>query len=266
MVERVQKILSQWGIASRRQAEQMILGGRVRLNGEIAHLGQKADPRCDRLEVDGAVIRDSHRPPLRYLLLHKPIGYVSTCRDPWNRPTVLDLLPLAWQQGLGLHPVGRLDFDSTGALLLTNDGELTFQLTHPRHQISKTYHVWVTGRPTAAVLSQWRAGILLDNRQTLPARVKILEQAYDQCWLEVILQEGRNRQIRRVAEQLGHPVQALHRVAIGNVWLHPTGAKPLPSGAHRPLTDSEVSFLKAHRSIPSEEIPVEIPVPEECRP
>jgi 23S rRNA pseudouridine2605 synthase len=262
MVERVQKILSQWGIASRRQAEQMILSGRVRLNGEIVSLGQKADPACDRLEVDGAILRDRHRPQPLYLLLHKPVGYVSTCRDPGSRPTVLDLLPTAWQQGLGIHPVGRLDFDSTGALLLTNDGALTFQLTHPRHHIPKTYHVWVAGYPTAAILNQWRAGILLDNRQTLPARVKILEQAHNQSLLEVILQEGRNRQIRRVAEQLGHPVQALHRVAIGNVCLHPTGAKPLPSGAYRPLTESEVRFLKAHRSIS----PEEIPVPEECRP
>jgi 23S rRNA pseudouridine2605 synthase len=263
MAERVQKILSQWGIASRRQAEEMILGGRVRLNGAIAYLGQKADPATDCLEVDGAIVQARQRPTPLYLLLHKPLRYVSTCQDPQNRPTVLDLLPWELRQGRGLHPVGRLDFDSTGALLLTNDGDLTFQLTHPRHQIPKTYQVRVVGRPTPATLTQWQQGILLDDRQTLPARVKILK-CYDleQTLLEVVLQEGRNRQIRRVAEQLGHPVQDLHRVAIGAIALAPLGTLPLPCGAYRTLTDSEVSFLKAHLPLPSERVPVR----EECQP
>jgi pseudouridine synthase len=263
MAERVQKILSQWGIASRRQAEQMIVGGRVRLNGEIAHLGQKADPALDCLEVDGAIVYPDHRPRQFYLLLHKPVGYVSTCDDPQNRKTVLDLLPPAWRQGKGIHPVGRLDFDSSGALLLTNDGDLTFQLTHPRHAIAKTYHVTVDGRPTPAVLDQWRQGILLDDRQTLPARVKILlGSAADQTTLEVVLREGRNRQIRRVAEQLGHPVRDLHRVQIGPISLNLAGTPSLPSGAYRLLTDLEVSLLKAHLPLPSERVPV----PEECYP
>lgn len=267
MAERVQKILSQWGIASRRQAEQMIVGGRVRLNGEIAHLGQKADPSLDCLEVDGAIVRPSHRPQHLYLLLHKPVGYVSTCQDPQSRRTVLDLLPPAWRQGQGIHPVGRLDFDSSGALLLTNDGDLTFQLTHPRHHISKTYHVTVDGRPTGAVLDQWREGILLGDRQTLPARVKILvgaavDQAVDQTTLEVVLREGRNRQIRRVAEQLGHPVRDLHRVQVGSISLNPAGTPPLSPGMYRLLTDLEVCSLKAHLPLPSERVPV----PEECYP
>jgi 23S rRNA pseudouridine2605 synthase len=263
MAERVQKILSQWGIASRRQAEDMIAGGRVRLNGAIAQLGQKADPALDCLEVDGAIVRPSHRPQHFYLLLHKPVGYVSTCQDPQNRRTVLDLLPSAWRQGQGIHPVGRLDFDSSGALLLTNDGDLTFQLTHPRHHISKIYHVTVDGRPTRAVLDQWRQGILLDERQTLPARVKILlGAAAHQTTLEVVLREGRNRQIRRVAEQLGHPVRELHRVQIGPIALNLAGTLPLPPGAYRLLTDLEVSSLKAHLPLPSEKVPV----PEECYP
>jgi 16S rRNA U516 pseudouridylate synthase RsuA-like enzyme len=169
MPERVQKLLSQWGIASRRQAEQMILAGRVRLNGELVQLGQKVQPEIDRVEVDGRVIEPVTRPDRLYLLLNKPAGVVSTCDDPQRRTTVLDLLPPAFQQGQGLHPVGRLDVESTGALLLTNDGELTFQLTHPRYHVPKTYQVWVEGRVTPAELQRWRQGILLDGRKTLPA-------------------------------------------------------------------------------------------------
>ncbi len=279
MVERVQKILSQWGIASRRQAEAMIQDGRVRLNGAIAHLGQKADPTLDCLEVDGLVVNPTHRPDPLYLLMNKPIGYVSTCDDPWNRHTVLDLLPSSLRQGQGIHPVGRLDFDSTGALLLTNDGDLTFQLTHPRHAIAKTYHVWVSGYPAPATLEQWRRGVLLsdrpshgpedrrpdrrEDRQTLPARVKILKRDGDEATLlEVVLREGRNRQIRRVAEQLGHPVLGLHRVAIGSICLHADEDQPLASGAYRTLTAAEVHFLKVHLAVPSEQVSVS----EECRP
>ena len=125
MLERVQKILSQWGVASRRRAEDMILARRVKLNGKIVTLGDKADPSCDRLEVDGKLIQPNKRPKLIYILLNKPVGVVSTCDDPQNRSIVLDLLPKKLTQGTGIHPVGRLDFNSSGALLLTNDGDLT---------------------------------------------------------------------------------------------------------------------------------------------
>jgi 23S rRNA pseudouridine2605 synthase len=239
MSERLQKILSQWGIASRRQAEQLLLEGRVRLNGKVGQLGQKADPDLDCIEVDGQRIYPVQRPALQYLLLHKPVGVVSTCQDPWNRPTVLDLLPVHLQTGRGIHPIGRLDTDSTGALLLTNDGALTFGLTHPRHQIAKTYQVWVEGHPPEAVLKQWRHGIVLSGRSTLPARVRRLAQQPTQTLLEVILSEGRNRQIRRIAEQLGHPVKRLHRSAIGPIQL-----SNLTPGAYRPLQASEVQALQ----------------------
>ncbi len=240
MDERLQKILSQWGIASRRQAEQMILAGRVRLNGTVVGLGQKADPDKDRIEVDGKLINQSNRPHLIYLLLHKPAGVVSTCKDPQQRTTVLDLLPSNFSQGEGLHPVGRLDAESTGALLLTNDGDLTFYLTHPRHQIPKTYQVWIKGNPPELILAQWRQGIVLSGRKTLPAKVKVLKWHPDcQTLLEVVLQEGRNRQIRRVAEQLGYPVLTLHRTAIGPIPL-----ADLPSGHYRFLKPSEISFLR----------------------
>jgi 23S rRNA pseudouridine2605 synthase len=191
-------------------------------------------------------------------LLNKPAGFVSTCHDPRDRRTILDLLPPELRHGYGIHPVGRLDTDSTGALLLTNDGDLTFVLTHPRHEISKTYRVWVEGDPSAATLRQWRQGVMLSGRRTLPARVCRLRTSADQrTELEIILWEGRNRQIRRVAEQLGHPVIQLHRTAIGSIQLQTVGASTLPSGAYRSLEDGEISFLKAQVDLLSERVSVE---------
>lgn len=244
MAERLQKILSQWGIASRRQAEEMILAGRVRLNGEVSELGQRADPDRDRIEVDGYPVQPRDRPSLCYLLLHKPLGVVSTCHDPQGRKTVLDLLPPEWQGDLGLHPVGRLDVQSTGALLLTNDGELTFALTHPSHEIAKTYRVWVRGQPSATSLQQWRGGVFLDGRRTLPAAVQVIHRDPDKTELKIQLREGRNRQIRRVAEQLGHPVLRLHRVAIGAIALG-----DLPVGGVRSLTPAEIALLGGKKEV-----------------
>jgi 23S rRNA pseudouridine2605 synthase len=238
MTERLQKILSQWGIASRRQAEQMILAGRVRLNGAVAELGQKADPQQDQIEVDGQPVQPQNRPDRVYLLLHKPKAVVTTCRDPQQRRTALDLLPQSLRHGL--HPVGRLDAASTGALLLTNDGAVTACLTHPRHSVAKTYRVWVEGQPSTAALQQWRQGLLLDNRLTRPAEVRLLEVQPERTCLEVVLREGRNRQIRRVAAQLGHPVQQLHRLAIGPIQLG-----ELAIGQYRLLNLSEIDFLQA---------------------
>lgn len=243
MQERVQKILSQWGIASRRQAEKMILARRVRLNGEVVHLGQKVDPNLDQLEVDGKVIQPSHRPQLIYLLLNKPVGVVSTCRDPHRRQTVLDLLSPQLRRGQGIHPVGRLDADSTGALLLTNDGELTLRLTHPRYHLPKTYEVWVEGEPTQATLEAWRWGVELDQRMTLPAQVMLRQSSPKKALLEITLTEGRNRQIRRIADQLGHPVIHLHRKTIGSIILDFPQGEPLPQGQYRFLEDFEKQSL-----------------------
>lgn len=246
MSERVQKVLSQWGIASRRKAEQMILQGRVSVNSQLAQLGQKVDPDIDQIRVDGTLILPKHQPKPVYVLMNKPLGVVCTCDDPQHRKTVLDLLPEDLRQGLGLHPVGRLDVDSTGALLLTNDGDLTFHLTHPRYHIPKTYRVWVQGYPSAATLAQWRQGVWLDGKRTLPARVvPVQKHANHKTLLEIVLQEGRNRQIRRVAEQLGHPVLQLHRVAIGSIWLQSQDTPALASGAYRMLTEAEVYLLRS---------------------
>lgn len=244
MEERIQKILSEWGIASRRGAEAMILAGRVYCNGTVVQLGQKADPETDAIEVDGKLIQPSDRPKLVYLLLHKPAGVVSTCYDPQGRITAMDLLSSELQNGQGIHPVGRLDVDSTGALLLTNDGKLTLSLTHPRHSIPKTYHVWVQNQPPESLLEQWRRGVILEGRKTRPAQVRVISRRTDQTCLEIILKEGRNRQIRRIAQQLGYPVIQLHRTAIGLIRLHPPGSTLLPKGHYRHLRDFELRFLQ----------------------
>lgn len=244
MEARLQKVLSQWGIASRREAEEMIRRSRVHINGELAELGQKVDPERDIITVDGKSVSGQAHPHLTYLLLNKPTGVVSTCYDPQGRTTVLDLLPKKYRNGLGLHPVGRLDADSTGALILTNDGDLTYRLTHPSHNVPKTYQVLVKGHPPEAVLNMWRLGVLLDGRKTRPAKVSLLESLVDKSRLEIVLQEGRNRQIRRIAEQLGYPVVKLHRSAIGSIQLQNSKQPLLRQGNYRLLRDEEVRSLQ----------------------
>ncbi|AFY50352.1 pseudouridine synthase family protein [Nostoc sp. PCC 7524] len=244
MEARLQKVLSEFGIASRREAEEMIRRSRVRINGVVAQLGQKVDPQKDKITVDGQLVSARDRPTLVYVLLNKPLGVVSTCDDPQGRKTVLDLLPPDLRQGYGIHPVGRLDVNSTGALILTNDGELTFRLTHPRHSIPKTYQVLVKGHPPKAVLEEWRQGVLLDGRKTRPAQVSLLESLAENTRLEIILQEGKNRQIRRVAEQLGYPVIKLHRSAIGSIELQKSQKPCLREGKYRFLQDDEIRCLQ----------------------
>jgi 23S rRNA pseudouridine2605 synthase len=243
MEVRVQKIIAQLGIASRREAEEMIRQFRVKINGTLAQLGQKIDPEKDLITIDDQTLTRNFRPNLIYLLLYKPAGFVCTCHDPQKRPTVLQLLPPELRSGLGIHPVGRLDIDSTGALLLTNDGDLTFGLTHPSHSITKTYDVLVKGHPPEAVLQNWREGIVLAGKNTRPAQVRLLERLPQQSRLEVILQEGRKRQIRLSAEQLGYPVIKLHRTAIGSIQLQSSIAT-LQAGEYRYLTNNEINFLE----------------------
>lgn len=248
MEERVQKILSQWGITSRRKAEKLILAGRVKLNGHQVQLGNKADPKYDRLEVDGQLIQPVQRPNFLYILLNKPQGTISTCDDPQHRPTVLDLLPKKLCQGTGIYPVGRLDFNSTGALLLTNDGELTLNLTHPRYHLPKTYDVVISGKISEICLQQWREGVMLMGKKTLPAQVKVIHRcSHQRTHLRVVITEGRNRQIRRIVQQMGCSVLRLHRSAIGSITVDPDSLHEsgLPSGHYRLLTTSEIDFLKS---------------------
>ncbi|MDJ0694680.1 pseudouridine synthase [Mastigocoleus sp. MO_188.B34] len=240
---KIQKIISQWGIASRRKAEEMIRHSRVKVNNELAHIGQKIDPQIDIIEIDNNPVLPKNNPEKVYLLLHKPKGVVTTCDDPQGRQTVLDLLPQELRKGKGIHPVGRLDADSTGALLLTNDGELTFRLTHPRHSVPKTYRVVVKGFPPEEVLEEWRQGVLLDGRRTRPAKVRLLRKLAATSELEIILKEGRKRQIRLIAKQMGYPVIKLHRTAIGQIKLNTSKKESLSPGKYRYLKDFEVNFL-----------------------
>ncbi|BAZ46389.1 pseudouridine synthase [Chondrocystis sp. NIES-4102] len=244
MTQRVQKVLSQWGIASRRKAETMILAGRIKINGQTAKLGDKVDLSTDVLCVDDQVIGNKQRPQLLYILLNKPPGVVSTCADPQNRSTVIDLLPANLSQGTGIHPVGRLDFASSGALILTNDGDLTLGLTHPRYHLPKTYLVDLDRPLTQADLKLWSLGVKLDGRKTLPAKIKLIKSDQYKTRIEIILTEGRNRQIRRVAEQLGYQVLRLHRLAIGSITLKTCDHLELSSGQYRPLETKEINLLK----------------------
>ena len=244
MSERVQKVLSQWGIASRRKAEKMILAGRIKINGRIAGLGDKVDLAVDTLHVDEKLVKISDRPQFIYLLLNKPSGVMSTCFDPQARPTVIDLLSSDLKQNTGIHPVGRLDFASSGALILTNDGKLTLKLTHPRYHLPKTYRVELDRVPSFQDLAVWRKGIMLDGQKTLPAKVKQLTTDKSGKTIKIVLTEGRNRQIRRVAAKLGYRVRTLHRTAIGSITLNTHGQALLPEGQYRHLQTAEIDFLQ----------------------
>jgi 23S rRNA pseudouridine2605 synthase len=236
-VERLQKILSQAGIASRRASEQLMLEGRVSVNGAtIRELGTKADPASDDIRVDGRRIKivEQHR----YILLNKPRGYVTTRSDPQRRPTVIDLLRGVREY---VYPVGRLDFESEGLLLLTNDGDLAARLTHPRHGIARVYDARVLGQPDAHDLQRLSRGIVIDGRRTAAADVKLVpvRRGSDTSTLVITIHEGRNRQVRRMCEAIGHPVDHLRRVAIGP--LRDTKLKP---GQWRELDASEVRRLQ----------------------
>ncbi|HKT78787.1 MAG TPA: pseudouridine synthase [Vicinamibacterales bacterium] len=233
-MERLQKILSQAGIASRRASEQLMLQGRVTVNGAaVRELGSKADPEHDDIRVDGRRVKPA--PRHRYILLNKPRGYVTTRSDPQKRPTVIDLLTSARgiDRGEYVYPVGRLDFDSEGLLLLTNDGALAAQLTHPRHEVERVYEVRVLGDPDDHDLQRLQRGIMIDGRRTAPAGVQSKRGV-----LTITVCEGRNRQIRKMCEAIGHPVTHLKRIAIG-----PIRDASLKAGRWRDLTEDEVSQL-----------------------
>jgi 23S rRNA pseudouridine2605 synthase len=235
-VIRLQKILSQAGVASRRAAEKLMIEGRVSVNGRtVLELGTKADPAHDDIRVDGRRIKPE-RP--RYILLNKPRGYVTTRKDEKRRKTVLDLLAGVREY---VYPVGRLDYDTEGLLLLTNDGELAAQLTHPRHGVERTYEAHVAGMPDERAIEKLRKGIPLDGRRTLPADVRLLNRERDADGVVLItIREGRNRQVRRMCEAVGHPVGRLKRIKFG-----PIGDRRLPVGAWRDLSAEEVGKLKS---------------------
>jgi 23S rRNA pseudouridine2605 synthase len=232
--ERLQKILARSGLGSRRGCEDLIAAGRVYVNGKIATLGMKADPEHDRIEVDGRPIQDTE--PLTYVALYKPRGVISTVKSPDPRPTVRDLIPLTGHP----YPVGRLDADSEGLILMTNDGDLANRLTHPRYGHEKEYRVLVARHPDEDQIETWRRGVVLeDGYRTAPAQVRVESLSGKGAWLRVIMREGRKRQIRETGAQLGLPVVKIIRVRIGSLRLG--NLKPRQ---WRHLSAEEVDALK----------------------
>ena len=215
-LSRLQKIISESGLLSRRKADLLIKQGRVTLNGRQALIGDKADPYFDHILVDGKDL--PKKPTHKVFLLNKPHGVISTCQDNHGRKTILSLIPFNLR--LGLHPVGRLDSDSRGAILLTNNGDLTLRLTHPKYSHTKTYMVWVNGQPNQSIINNWRKGVVVDGKMTMPANIEVMEKINNMTLLKIILKEGRNRQIRKIATLFGHPVQDLQRIAISKIKLN----------------------------------------------
>jgi 23S rRNA pseudouridine2605 synthase len=247
MEERLQKILARAGIASRRKVEEMIRQGLVTLNGQVAGIGDKADPERDSIKVEGRRIQP-HKGEHHYLLLNKPKGVMSTLSDPEGRPTVIEFIPPALRKAL--VPVGRLDYYTEGLLLLTDDGEFAQRVSHPRYGSVKTYEVKVKGRPSEDALDRLRAGISLEGRRTAPAKITSRsspvahrhrsddDEGGENTWWVVRLTEGRTRQIREMFRHIGHPVQKLRRVSIG-----PLRDPNLQLGSVRELTAKEVQAL-----------------------
>jgi 23S rRNA pseudouridine2605 synthase len=226
--EKLQKVLARAGVASRRAVEALILEGRVRVNGEVATVGQRVDVTRDVLEIDGALV--AANPDLVHYLLHTPAGVVTTASDPHGRSTVVDLVPAEPR----VFPVGRLDADTEGLLLLTNDGELTHRVTHPRHGVEKEYLAEVEGRPSRGELRKLREGVELDDGVTAPAKASLAAPNV----VRLVIHEGRNRQVRRMCDAIGHPVVRLVRTRIG-----PITDTSLKAGEWRRLTPDEVAAL-----------------------
>ncbi|MHB9025877.1 MAG: pseudouridine synthase [Armatimonadota bacterium] len=232
-MQRLQKLLAAAGAGSRRGAETLITAGRVTVNGTVVTtLGTQVDPERDQVAVDGVPVSLGRR---QTLLLNKPAGYVTTREDVHAPLTVMSLVP----EIPGLHPVGRLDKDTTGLLLLTNDGALTFALTHPKHRIPKTYHAWVRGVPTEEAQAQIRhGGIPVEGKPAAPAPTRIRARREDRALLEIVLHEGRKREVRQLLGAIGHPVITLRRVQLG-----PLDLGDLPEGQWRELSEAEVRGL-----------------------
>lgn len=233
MTERLQKILSARGVASRRAAENMIREGRVTVNGLAAKLGDSADPRVDAIVIDGKPLPEPERTV--YLMLHKPRGYVTTLSDEKGRQAAAELVS---DCGVRVYPVGRLDMDSEGLLLFTNDGAFANTMMHPRHEVNKTYLAWVA-HYTDAALEAVQKPIVLDGYRIKPPRVRCVKARGEQALLEITIHEGRNRQVRRMCEAAGMHVTRLKRIREGAITLG-----DLPLGAWRYLTESEITHLK----------------------
>jgi 23S rRNA pseudouridine2605 synthase len=242
---RLQKLMARAGLGSRRDNEQIIAAGRVRLNGRVAHLGDKADPLVDKVEVDGRLLELSNNQQI-YIKLYKPRGVISSLEDEMGqgRSIVRDLIP----QSGHIYPVGRLDKQSEGLMLMTNDGQLTHRLTHPRYAHDKVYEVLLEGQISKDSLDQWREGVILDDRLTAPADIVVVTRSKENTFIRITLREGRKRQIRRIAAEFGHPVLKLVRIEIG-----PLKLGNLKPGEWRYLNKEEINKLQKSLDFPTKQ-------------
>ncbi|MBK5652829.1 MAG: rRNA pseudouridine synthase, partial [Rhizobium sp.] len=235
MEERLQKVMAEYGIASRRKCEEIILDGKVKVNGmTITELGTKIDKQNDRIEVDGIIIK----PPANkiYILLNKPVGYITSAKDQFTRPTVLDLVSNIQER---VFPVGRLDYDTEGLLLLTNDGDLAYKLTHPKHIVDKTYTALLYGKISDSNIIQFKQGITIDEYKTAPAKLELIRFEKGNSWVNITIHEGKNRQIRRMCSAINHDVIKLKRIQMGDIILD-----NLEIGSWRFLSEDEIQCLK----------------------
>lgn len=233
-MERLQKVMAHAGVASRRKSEEIIAEGRVKVNGEIVtEMGFKVDPEQDEIIVDGEVISKEKK---RYILLNKPEGYITTVSDPEGRPTVMDLIPDLEQR---LYPAGRLDYDSSGLLIMTNDGDLTYKLTHPKKEVDKKYRVLAEGELQQEDFDKFEAGMIIDGQKTAPAKVSAVSYHNNKTQFDIVIHEGRNRQVRRMAKIAGFSVISLKRTAFAFLTL-----KGVREGEFRYLSDQEINKLK----------------------
>ena len=234
---RLQKMLADCGVASRRKSEELIAAGRVRVNGRVAQIGDKVDPQNDKVYVGKRRVTGTARPKLRYIMLNKPRGVLTTMSDDRGRKCVADLIKDIDER---LYPVGRLDRDSEGMLLMTNDGEFANHVMHPKKHVNKVYRVTVRPNINDAQVSKLESGVVIDGRKTAPAQVRVVSREEERSVLEIVIREGRNRQIRKMCDAVGLEVARLKRTAIGGVKLG-----GLRSGMYRDLTDIEVRKLYA---------------------
>lgn len=234
-MERLQKFMAESGIASRRHAEELIKQGLVKVNGEVVtELGIKIDPNKDVVEFKGKNIKTDNKKV--YIMLNKPEGYVTTAKDQFGRPTVLDLIKGIKER---VVPVGRLDYDTSGLLILTNDGDAVYKLTHPKNEVSKIYEAKLFGVPDSNTINLFKNGITIDGKKTRPAKIELLRVDGRFSWCNITIHEGRNRQVREMCQSARHPVATLKRVAEGEIYLG-----DLKKGTWRYLTNKEMQYLK----------------------
>ena len=234
---RINKYIALCGVASRRTAEELILAGRVTVNDEVmTELSYKVDEENDIVKVDDKLIKEENK--LVYILLNKPEGYITTVKDQFDRPSVLDLVSDIKER---VYPIGRLDYETSGLLLLTNDGDLTYKLTHPKHEVDKTYVARVKGKLTKEEIERFKTGLKIEDYTTAPAKLKVIkyDEQRDSSLLEIKIHEGKNRQVRKMCKAINHPVLRLRRSAMGKIKIG-----DCEIGKYRYLTEDEIKYLK----------------------